>query len=346
MGRRLRRGGGEAVLTALVVVSAFLLAEAFGAPPPFPLSLQPVAARHSAATAETGAAAAPPPGAAPAPAVRPDTEGPMVRLDVQLIGSGAGRAALVVSQGQAAVVDPGSQAVAAEVVQRLQHLGIRRLEAVLLVRPGPEAVQGLPLLLAALPVGRLVLPGPGRPGSEADFEGAVRAARAAGVPLASAVRGEVLPVGAASLEWLWPPAGLGQPGEGGGAGLVRIQAGQVAVLLAGGFDPAEEDALVRLGGDLRAQVLEVPGGGAKPLSPAFLHAVAPRVAVVGDGAAGTADGAVLQQLATAGVAVVHGDRLSDLQFSTDGRRLAVGFDPGPPLPPGPGETAAAAALQG
>ncbi len=317
----------------------------FGAPAPYPLAFQsPTAAgRPALAFGANAPSPALPPVArrvgASALQATPPPRPPLERLgataEVQLVGTGAGRAALILSGGQAAMVDAGSSAVAAEAVQRLEAAGIHRLEAVLLVRHGAAAAQGLPLVLRQMKAARLVVPGP-RP--EPGFRESLAAARAAGVPVGTASRGSTLAVGDARIEWLWPPQGLGQPADGGGSGLIRVQAGRVVILLAGSFDPAEEDALVRLGGPLRAQVLEVPAGGAGRLSAAFLRAVSPRVAVVGD-APDQAGPAVVQQLAAAGVAVVHGGRLSDLTLATDGRRVTVAFDPGPaeePLASGTG----------
>ena len=308
---RLARAVGDAALAVAVVGGAFVLSQAFGTPAPWPMPGRP------ASPAAARAPRASPPPTAPAEAVG---------LQVDFLGAGPERAVLVLAGGHAAVVDCASPIAAAMVRARLAAAGLARLDLVAATTPAAAPEAGLTALLERVPVGRVVVPGP-TPAPA--FAAVLAEARRLGVPMTLAQPGATWAVGPAALTWVSPPA-AGEPDahQPPAAAAVQVALGQVRVLLAGTLDPATEDALVRSAAPLRAQVLEVPAGGrAGSLSPGFLAAVRPDVAVVGPTAAHPVDPAVLTELVQAGAAVVHRDRFSAVAVATDGRRVAVTFLP-------------------
>lgn len=256
-----------------------------------------------------------------------------VRVDI--LPGGSGRAVLVVTGGQAMLVDGGSPRIGDAVVSRLRALGIPRLAAAVLTSGRAGTALGLVSVLNSVPVERVLdlVPGSSCPAHTAVLD----AARAQGAPVRPAERGASVSLGAAKLEVLWPSADLAQPGAlPSQPGLVRLVVGSVRMLLAGGIDPVDLQAVQRLGPDLGAQVLEVPDHAAPDsLAPAFLHAVAPRLAIIEPAAGVAPDTSILQRLAAAHVTTVEASRAADLRLQTDGHGLILGFDPGLPGQPAP-----------
>ncbi len=134
------------------------------------------------------------------------------RPDVWFLDVGQGDAALVrLPGGVEVLVDGGHPWDAARLRRALAALGADELDLVVASHPDADHVGGLPELLRTWPVGALVV---GPPAGEA-LEGELRAAaRAAGVPVVTASRGDVLRVGGAELRFLHPPPG----GAAGNAG--------------------------------------------------------------------------------------------------------------------------------
>jgi len=314
----------EAAVAAALLLLGLGISRAAGAPlPVFG------AVHHKAqAVAATGPSASPPP-----------------EVRAELIPGGTGRAVLILSGDQALLVDGGPPAVGEAVVGRLRAMGIERVAAAVMTSARAGAALGLMPVLDALPVGRILdlVPGSTCPAHQA----VLKDARAHGTPVQVAERGAAVSVGAARLEVLWPAADLAQPGAApGDPGLVRLVDGSVRLLLAGGIAAQDLQALQRLGPLLGAQVLEVPDhAAADGLAPAFLRAVAPRVAVIEPASATPPDPAVLARLADARVVMVETSRADDLRLQTDGHGLILAFDPGLPgqMPPDPVAEAGSAA---
>jgi competence protein ComEC len=110
--------------------------------------------------------------------------------------------------------------------------------------------------------------------------------------------------------------------------VLRVVHGAVSFLLTGDAEAAEEAVLLdRARPSLRATVLKVGHhGSATSTTPAFLAAVAPRLALVSVGADnryGHPHPDVLRSLRAAGVPVLRTDRDGAIVVRSDGRRLTV-----------------------
>ncbi len=266
-----------------------------------------------------------------------------VRADI--VAAPAGRAVLIIAGGHAALIDGGPPAVGEAIVARLRALGIDRVDVAAMTQGGDGEALGLLPVLDAMPVGALwdLTPGNTCPAHQA----VLADARAHGTKVTAARRGQSATIGAARLDVVWPAADVGQePVLPSQAGLVRLSEGDVRVLWAGNIQPAELNALQRLGNDLSAQVLELPaGGGPGALGLGFLHAVGPRVAIV-DPVPGGPDPQVLQRLAADRVVTVEAAESADLRVQTDGHGLVLAFDPGLPGQQNPDSTTTQPAHQG
>ncbi len=297
----------DGAYAALVVGIGFVLTQFTNGPVPFPVATgrvhHPVLASTANALTNTTAV-------------------------VAFIQDGTGRAILISSDGQAALVDGGPSAAAGlEALRLLRQWGVSSLSSVLITSGEANALTGLLTVLPDVPVGRIYDAVPGS--SCASYDRVMTLAEERGIAVVSALRGTSLAVGMAQLQVLLPASELSLPGTlPGGPALVMLSVGPMRFLLAGTSNPRDEELAVRLGGDLRAQVLELPGqGAADSLVPSFLDAVSPRVAVVSGSAP---DNSVLHRLTQAGVAVLRTDTLGDLEFSVLGSGMTVHFSPGLP----------------
>lgn len=148
---------------------------------------------------------------APGGAALPDPGLRVVVLDV-----GQGDSILLDPRaGPAVLVDAGPPGD--DIAAHLGRLGVRRLAAVVVTHDQSDHDGGLPELLAALRVRRLVYAAPAR--------GPLRVARAAGVPTAQVAEGSELRSGALRLEVLWPPRDrISAPPPGADPNLLAIVA--------------------------------------------------------------------------------------------------------------------------
>jgi competence protein ComEC len=106
-----------------------------------------------------------------------------------------------------------------------------------------------------------------------------------------------------------------------------VRYGDRAILFAGDAERHEEATLLASRDALRADVLKVGHHGSRTSStPAFLEAVAPRVAVISCGVRnrfGHPHASTLVALAAAGARVYRTDRDGAVVVTTDGRSLDV-----------------------
>ncbi len=250
---------------------------------------------------------------------RPAPPGPWALfLDV-----GQGDAAVLrLSDGTAWVVDTGDDRGPGDgarnaVLPALRHLGLRRVDGLILSHRHRDHVGGLESLLEGTVVTHVYDAGYG---STTGTSGRVDAALAAHrlVPCLVAA-GDTLHAGpgGARLVAVGPPRGdPAGPPPGGNLNeaslMVRVTDGPLTVLLAGDGERRAEAAAVASGLDLRAAVLKVGHHGSRTSShPRFLAAVKARDGVVSCGVGnryGHPDPEALRRLREAGVRLLRTDR--------------------------------------
>ncbi|MCK4342604.1 MAG: ComEC/Rec2 family competence protein [Phycisphaerae bacterium] len=217
--------------------------------------------------------------------------GPGYTVHVLAVGNGSATV-LAAPGGQAAIYDVGTtiNTDAGEVaVRAARALGVRRLDTVLISHANFDHYSGLPTVMECITVGRwmtnayftdrdMLESGRGRLAERLPTEAAAPAMLQAG---------DFLKLGDATLEILWPPAGLNDMWETNDTSLVvRLTAGGRTVLLTGDIERDSINALLeaeRAGRiDLRADVLIAPHHGAvlKDVTADFYAAVSPSVVVV------------------------------------------------------------------
>lgn len=210
------------------------------------------------------------------------------RLTLTVLDVGQGDATLIETpSGLHILIDGGPsgdrllQALGNELSPSQHHIDL-----VVLSDARDEHDAGLVALVERFEVGAVLTTS--RPGTGAAYRDLVSLLQSKGIAVTEASEGQWIELGdGAHLEVLSPVADA--PGVNTQSLVLRIVRGGSSVLLANALDPADEDALLASGTDLRSTALVLPRHGSDSASTRdFVSAVSPRLAVisVGDNAFG------------------------------------------------------------
>ncbi len=202
---------------------------------------------------------------------------PASTLDVVFLDVGQGDAALLsLPNGRHVLVDAGprtpySDAGERAVLPHLRHLGIDRLDAVVVTHPHADHLGGVPALMNAGVVHRVIHNGDNYASElHAETEGL---AEARGVRLQQVAAGDTLTLDPSVRIHVLHAGDDSNTNDG--SVVLRVTYGETAFLLTGDAEAAAEAAMVARYGDLlRADVVKVPHHGSTTSStPAFVEAV-------------------------------------------------------------------------
>ena len=254
--------------------------------------------------------------------LRPDGDlPPPTGVRITFLDVGQGDAALLQVPQGAVLVDEGPPE--AHVADELQHLGVRRLAALVLTHPQRDHVGGAAEVLDELDVGYVL--DPGIPAPSPDERQAREAARRRGVRIVLARAGESFRLGRLQLRVLWPD-GAGGAGEDPNQHAIVLLAsyGSVDALLTA---DAESDVTLPLRPP-PVELLKVAHHGSADagLGP-LLELLQPRVAVVSVGADNDYGHPAPSTLAALGrfpgLAVYRTDEDGRVTIESDGERFWV-----------------------
>lgn len=203
--------------------------------------------------------------------------------------------------------------------------GLKRLDVVALTHAHHDHLDGLHAVLQNFRVGELWI---GRDEETPAFEALLGEARARGIRIVHRVAGEEFKWAIVAGTVLWPPDSAAVSEASNDDSLVmRLTDGNIHFLLTGDIQAPVEDKLAAAHAPLGAEFLKVPHHGSKTSStPAFLAAVAPRIAAVSVGEGnqfGQPVESVVERYAQAGVRLLRTDRDGAITVTTDGQSLDV-----------------------
>lgn len=242
---------------------------------------------------------------------------------VRFLSVGEGAATLVRAPGGPTVlIDAGPEPLG----RRLRHLGVERVDLVILSHGHADHVAGLADVVARLPVGAALLPLPPEP--SASLDGLAADLAAAGAQVSRCAQALELAGDGWRLLVLPtrpPPGEGGNQGENDAALVVLVEMGGRRVLVPG---DAEGQVLADL--DLPpCDVVELPHHGSRGgVDARLLDELGPDLAVisVGPNKFGHPTPEMLALLAAAGVPCLRTDQAGDVVVSVKGGALAVATD--------------------
>lgn len=243
-------------------------------------------------------------------------EARLPRLTLSVLDVGQGQSVALASRGRTALVDCGGNSrrnggdIAADFLQSTGHA---KLDLLILTHFHADHANGVPELLARLPVDRLVIPDV--QGEDPFRQEIVALAEEAGTEVILLTENSRVTLGEAVLR-LYRPLGDGGANEAGLSVLCTM--GEFDALITGDMNTAVEKRLVKYG-DLPDIELLVAGhhGSKYASSPELLLAVKPEYAAVSAGYNnyGQPAGETLERLAAAGCAIYRTDWMGRLTFT-------------------------------
>ena len=223
---------------------------------------------------------------------------------VHFIDVGQGDSALLLSGGQAVLIDAGTAESGAAVVRYLEELGVTELYGAVATHPHADHLGGMAQVIEAFPIEHFYL-GP-ETQNTATYSGMLDALEEAGVqPVIPADGDELVFDSGASLTFLGPADDVPKSNLNDRSLITLFRAGDQDVLFMGDAESAAEKSLLAHHPALTCDVLKVGHhGAATSSSEEFLQAVRPSTAVIScgvDNDYGHPSDQTLQNLSLAGV---------------------------------------------
>ncbi|MEX2214340.1 MAG: ComEC/Rec2 family competence protein [Phycisphaeraceae bacterium] len=176
------------------------------------------------------------------------------------------------------------------IIPALRALHVSRIDTLIISHADMDHFAGVPDLVEASHVRRVLLPPHLKQEAESDPQGAAGQLMAAlakkQIPIETPTRGWNETRGNAQLDMLWPPADWSSERANDTSLVLSIRAGGKRLLLNGDLDRLATPALLKLNDDLRADITDLPHHGSfVPDSPRWLGKVAPRFVLQSSGPA-------------------------------------------------------------
>ncbi|MFA5269623.1 MAG: lamin tail domain-containing protein [Methanoregula sp.] len=248
------------------------------------------------------------------------------KLSVYFLEVGQGDSALFLYENKTLMIDAGEIDMGDRVVSDLTSLGVTRIDLLVASHPHSDHIGGMLKVLEAFPVGKVL--DTGFPHPSPTYEHLLETIDEKHIPYQVAEQGQTINVDPALRVVVLAP-----PDEQSGENLntdsivLRISYGTMDFLMTGDLDNAGEDALLRTGYPLDAEILKVGHHGSSfSTSPAFLDRVHPEMAIIsvgGDNPYGHPHAETMDLLERSGVTVYRTDLNGTILVRTDGMSYSV-----------------------
>ncbi|MFA4876649.1 MAG: lamin tail domain-containing protein [Methanoregula sp.] len=254
------------------------------------------------------------------------------KLSVYFLDVGQGDSELVVFGNRTILIDAGEIDRGDLVVTDLKSLGVDHIDLLVTTHPHSDHIGGMQKVLLAFPVGQVL--DAGVPYPSPVYEQFLETLDAKKIPYTVAEQGRTIELDPALRIMILSP-GNDRAGDdlNQDSVVLRISYGTIDFLFTGDTGREAEEALVRTGYTLDAEILKVGHHGSRySTSPAFLSRVNPEVAVIEvgkDNPYGHPHDEALQNLRRAGATVYRTDLNGTIRVRTDGISYSVSTEKGP-----------------
>ena len=248
------------------------------------------------------------------------------KLYVYFFDVGQGDSTLFVYQGKTILVDAGEIDMGDRVVSDLRTRNVTRIDLLVATHPHSDHIGGMQKVIAAFPVGRVLDTGLPQPSST--YEHFLESIDEKHIPYQVAVQGQAIEIDPAlRVVVLSPPQERTGDDLNDNSVVLRISYGTMDFLMTGDLDNAGEEALLRTGYPIDAEILKAGHhGSSSSTSPAFLARVHPEMAVISagtDNTYGHPHTETLDLLKRNGVTVFRTDLNGTMFVRSDGMSYSV-----------------------
>jgi len=205
------------------------------------------------------------------------------KLFVYFLDVGQGDSALFFYEGKTILVDAGEYEMGDRVVSELLSRGVTRIDLLVATHPHSDHIGGMQKVLAAFPVGKVL--DTGLPHPSPSYEHFLETIEQKHIPYQVAEQGQTINIDPSlRVLVLSPPEDQSDEDLNANSVVLRISYGVIDFLMTGDLGKEGEDALIRTGYPLDAEILKVGHhGSSSSTSPEFLERVRPESAVISVG---------------------------------------------------------------
>ena len=247
-------------------------------------------------------------------------------LRAYFLDVGQGDSSVILFKDKVILIDAGEIDQGDRVVSDLKKLGVTRIDLLVATHPHSDHIGGMPKVLAAFPVKKVL--DSGLPSTSSLYEHFLQTVDEENIPYVVAEQGQTIDLDPSlRILVLSPPKERIGDDINTNSIVLRILYGTVNLLYTGDATTAAEDGMVKAGYPLGADVLKVGHHGSSGSSSAsFLRSVDPEVAIISlgeDNEYGHPHRETLERLNAAGPLVLRTDRDGTVRVTSDGATYSV-----------------------
>ncbi len=263
------------------------------------------------------------------------------KLFVYFLDVGQGDSALFFYEGKTILVDAGEYEMGDRIVGELLSRGVKKIDLLVATHPHSDHIGGMQKVLTAFPVEKVLDSGFSHPSPA--YERFLETIEQKHIPYQVAEQGQTIDIDPALRVLVLSPSKVMPEDLNENSVVLRISYSTIDFLMTGDLGKEGEDALIRTGYPLDAEILKVGHhGSSSSTSSEFLARVRPETAVISvgeDNPYGHPHTETLDLLEESGVMVYRTDRDGTILVRSDGISYSVktgmntsGVRAGPPTP--------------
>ena len=251
------------------------------------------------------------------------------QLSVHSIDVGQGDCTLIVSGSTTVLIDGGEADAGASVLEYLNKYGIKRIDYLIATHPHSDHIGGLPEVMAAVPVGKIIMPklmDEVVPVSSS-YSNLLKAISDSGLHITRAVPGDIYELGSDARLEIIAPVRDDYEELNNYSVVCRVICGETEFLFMGDAEKAAEEDIIGSGAELSADFLKVGHHGSSSSSrKPLLEEVLPEYAVIycgDDNSFNHPSEKTLHRLREYGVCIYRTDIQGNIIFKSDGINISA-----------------------